>query len=984
MRGALLAIVAAIALWAATATPVFARGAITVRVGTHRGYTRLVFDLKRPVPFHVWNAGAAAAITFAAPLQFDAEAFAAARPRILAGHAVARGHDTVVNLALAKGMTLRYFRDGVRLVVDAVGPTPAPAPRAAMRGTAQRAEKKAPPRAATKIAARNKTAAEADRRKAVPPHPKRGTMAAAPNAEPQPAKPSPSGQTLAKTPATPAIMAVPVAVTSGSHHLELTFSWPEPVAAAVFERAGWLWIAFDHPARFDIAALGQHGMPIVWRAMQLANAKAAILRMRVAPAWTAAVEGTDTTWRIDLVPAATATPPVSIPVEIQPRAVPAPQIFFAVPEAGQILTLADPAVGDRLTVVTVGKPGLGLAAPRHFAQFSLLGAPQGLAMTRASDKIDVTASPTGVAVRATGGLLLSTAPLGFHAGPTLPDVLLHFGPRWAGPPEHFEATKQKLQFTLVEAPAGGLTEARYALAEFFFANGLYAEAEGVLDRLVARAPIEATRPRFQLLHGAVLFGLRRFKEAAREFAKPGLAQQPEAALWLGACEAAERDWKSALGNLKRGHVILAAYPSTIRARFELAIAHAELDTGDPAEAQKTLILLRTEHPEPATRADSNYLSGVAAQEVGKIAEARGYYHKAVSSDRIGIRVRGRLALTEIALKANQMTAAEAIKRLDALRFVWRGGFFEDRLLRVLGGLYLDQHRYRKALTTWRTVVNYFPKFPHTAEIDSRMHLVFLQLFLKGGAKQLSALKAIGLFYDFRDLTPNTPEGDTVVRHLARRLVSVDLLSQAEDLLRYQMTYRLSPGTEKARVGVQLGKVYLLDQQPKMTLGALKDSATPSLPEALTETRRNLKVAALIELGRYDDAIQALAGATDATAAALRAGIYWRARKWPEEAATLSQILGQRYADQAPLSATERLDVLRLAVALVMSGNNTALNRLRAQYAPRLVGTPQAEPFRAVTEKIGGAGTLPSSTFIANLDQLQSFLAHYQAAPETAG
>ena len=49
-------------------------------------FPRVGFDLQRPVPFHVWNAGAAAAITFAAPLQFDAEAFAATDGQPHFGH----------------------------------------------------------------------------------------------------------------------------------------------------------------------------------------------------------------------------------------------------------------------------------------------------------------------------------------------------------------------------------------------------------------------------------------------------------------------------------------------------------------------------------------------------------------------------------------------------------------------------------------------------------------------------------------------------------------------------------------------------------------------------------------------------------------------------------------------------------------------------------------------------------------------------------
>lgn len=985
LRVALFAIVGLVVLIASVPTAL-ARAAIAVRVGTHPDYTRLVFDFKQPVSFHVWSAGTGAAITFPVPLHFDA-AFGAAKPRILKAGVALRGQQTIVDLTLAKGIDIRYFEDGIRLVVDAVGPVPklAQAPRSStIRKTVQKTVARSQAanghlhRKASSQPVAQKT--EPSRRHQLSDAREKGANAIEAAAIGRPS-PKTSGPVVSSPPANPTVSAN---VASDGGHLQLTFPWPEPVAAAVFKRAGWVWIVFDHPAHLDLTALAQNGMPVVWQATQVGDKNAAIVRLRLAPGWVPVVSGTNTLWRIDFITTGTAALPVSVPVEIEPRAQPLPRVFLAVPEAGQVLTVADPTVGDKLTVVTVGKPGLGLAGPRHFAQFSLLATAQGLALTEASDKLAINASSGGIAVRAAGGLLLSTAPIGHSAGPAVPDTILHFGRRWAGPPDRFEATKQKLQFALVQAPAGGLTEARYALAEFYFANGLDAEAEGVLDRLVARAPIAATEVRFQLLHGAVLFGLQRYDEAVREFQRPDLAPLAEAALWRGAAEAAKRDWTKALANLQRGRNVLAAYPPAIRARFELAIARAELGTHDPDGAATTLAFLRNEHPNPATVAESYYLSGAAADQLGKTADAKSDYEKAVASNQMAARVRSKLALTELALKKKRLTPAEAIRRLNTLRFAWGGGVFEDRVLRVLGGLYLERHRYRKALATWRTVVTYFPNLTHTAEIKNRMQATFQQLFLNGGADQLSALKAIGLFYDFRDLTPNNAEGDAIVRKLARRLVSVDLLSQAEQLLHYQMTYRLSAGPEKARVGAELGKVYLLDQRPKMTLAALNESTTAPLSGNLVEERRNLEVAALVELGRYDDAIQALASATDGSAETLRAGIYWRARKWPEEVATLGHILGQRYANPAPLSTTQRRDVLRLAVALVMSGNDAALERLRTEYAPRLVGTPQAEPFRAITEKIGTAGDSPSAAFIANLDRLQGFLTHYGVPAEGSG
>ena len=63
------------------------------------------------------------------------------------------------------------------------------------------------------------------------------------------------------------------------------------------------------------------------------------------------------------------------------------------------------------------------------------------------------------------------------------------------------------------------------------------------------------------------------------------------------------------------------------------------------------------------------------------------------------------------------------------------------------------------------------------------------------------IDALSLFYDFRDLTPVGRRGDEMIRKLADRLVSVDLLDQAAEVLQHQVDNRLQ-GAARAQVAVQ--------------------------------------------------------------------------------------------------------------------------------------------------------------------------------------
>ncbi len=67
----------------------------------------------------------------------------------------------------------------------------------------------------------------------------------------------------------------------------------------------------------------------------------------------------------------------------------------------------------------------------------------------------------------------------------------------------------------------------------------------------------------------------------------------------------------------------------------------------------------------------------------------------------------------------------------------------------------------------------------TRNIQQEAAKSFDTLFLAGKGDALPAIDALGLFYDFRELTPiGSARGDEMIRKLAERLVSVDLLDRA--------------------------------------------------------------------------------------------------------------------------------------------------------------------------------------------------------------
>ena len=122
----------------------------------------------------------------------------------------------------------------------------------------------------------------------------------------------------------------------------------------------------------------------------------------------------------------------------------------------------------------------------------------------------------------------------------------------------------------------------------------------------------------------------------------------------------------------------------------------------------------------------------------------------------------------------------------------------------------------------------------------------------------------------------------MVRKLARRLVDVDLLDQAAELLKYQAENRLD-GVPRAQVATDLALIYLMDRKPEAALDAINCSRTTLLPTALHSQRRLLEARAWIQLNNLDHAAELLDGDRSAEAQALRAEVAWKRKDWAEAA-----------------------------------------------------------------------------------------------------
>ena len=187
---------------------------------------------------------------------------------------------------------------------------------------------------------------------------------------------------------------------------------------------------------------------------------------------------------------------------------------------------------------------------------------------------------------------------------------------------------------------------------------------------------------------------------------------------------------------------------------------------------------------------------------GHINEALARLRVLEQTDYPPVAAKATYVLVETALAAKKMTPADAIETLEQLRYRWRGDDLELNTLRKLGSLYFAASRWRDGLGALRIASIYFAGSDLARDAQDDMRRAFTDLFLGGKADAMPPVEALALFYDFIELTPVGSDGDEMIRRLSDRLVAVDLLGPAEQLLDHQVNERLD-GVARAAVATKL-------------------------------------------------------------------------------------------------------------------------------------------------------------------------------------
>jgi hypothetical protein len=779
---------------------------------------------------------------------------------------------------------------------------------------------------------------------------------------------------------------VPVTAVATPAQVSLSFAWPSPVGAAVFRRGEAVWVVFDKNARLDMPGAGQLGP--VSDARWTAGPDHIALRIAAPEGLAVSAVAQGSTWTVTIGGQPRAVEGISVDRGDDGE----PVLVARMAGATHAVWLTDPLVGDRFAAVTALAPGKGFADRRRTIDLSLLPTAHGLAVETPASDLAIQADGDLVTLSRPGGLTLSPPSAALEAAAAGGDA-----PRrakysalilaeWAEVGEEgFTARHRRLQDAAVqESIAAGdepraPAEARFALARFLVGSGLGYEAIGVLNSIVAQAPSMVAEPELRGLRGAARALIGRMEEAQGDFASAAVAADPASAVWRGYIASTQGDWESARQAFDAGATAVDGFPAEWRARFGAAHAMAALELGDLDGARALLAYSFSQNAPAVDQLTARLIQARLFELVGQPERALAVYTAISRAPLDAVSVPAKLGIVRLSLAKGTMKADAAARELEGLRWRWRGDATELAVIRQLGQLYLSQGLYREALTALKGAGPNLNRLEGAAEIQADLGAAFRMLFLEGGADGLQPVQALGLFYDFRELTPIGADGDEMVRRLSRRLVDVDLLDQAAELLKYQVENRLE-GVAKAQVATDLAAIYLMDRQPEPALQAIWASRTTILPAPLNAERRALEARALMDLGRFDHALEVLGDDASPEAREVRAEVFWKQRNWATAAAIYEGLLGDRFRNPAALSAGEEARLIRAGVGYSLTDDSAALARLSRNYQPFVAGARAKTALTIALANDTGDSALPGdfTSLAASADTFAGWVAAVKA------
>jgi hypothetical protein len=925
----------------------------TLRVGRNPTFVRVQFEWSVDTVAKFEQDGSSASIKFDWPVDIDLYTLLADLPTgVLGVSNKVTPAGSSVDMTLIEGLKPRFYTEGFRTFTLDIDLSPQDVDK--IRTTAEAAARQAEAEAAL-------------------------ARAEAARAQEELAAQGAEGVAMAEPEYRPGEAITPM-IDEVSGTVRVRFPFERDTASAVFRRGDTLWMLFDTKTAINQPGESEALNSIASAFAVVPAGETQIVRVDLSTERLATLASEGRAWVLSVgdVLLSTTEPLALKRARDQDGHF---QMSALIGKPHKVHSFRDPVVGDMLRIVTAYPPARGAVRDLGYVDFDALRSVHGLIIRPVNETLDVAIIKDMALITAPDGLTLSDQEalrtLDSGNAAEYRDSFIDFAALREDDPAAFVTKRERLSELAAEKEGQAREVARLNLAQFYVGNQFGEEAIGVLRVLQSDLKSDELRKKVKLTEAIANVLAARPGEALGILNSSAFSDEVDAVMWRAIARTETFDYVGARNDALASQSIVDAYPVWVQKKFLFAAIRSALEASDVPLAQRYLdqIAFATLTPDDVTV--YQLLQGRIAEAQGRMKEALDSYGQVIAAEVRPTRAEAVYRTLVVLRTTGEIDLAKATETLSAETILWRGNALEVDMEKLLAELYFEHRDYRMGFQITREAAANNPESRPIEELTQKAEAQFAELFLNGAADRLGDLDALSLYYDFRQLTPAGTKGDEMIRNLARRLVKVDLLGQAADLLEYQIDSRLQ-GAAQAQVATDLALIRIANRDPEGALRVLNRTRMANLAPALERQRRILEARALIDADREDLALDLLQRLGGRDADLLRVDGFWKAKNYIAASDLIETVYSRDPLEE--MGPQSRMHIIKAAVGLVLAGDDLGLSRLRSKFSDRMARSPEWGLFDYITRPDAnpvGVEFKAAAKMVASMDSISAFLGAYR-------
>lgn len=731
---------------------------------------------------------------------------------------------------------------------------------------------------------------------------------------------------------------VPLTWKSTKEGQTLDFQWKARTNAAAFWKNNQLWIVFDKPARFQYKALERAAQKGEIRNLKVGYSdNAAWIRFVPTRQNYPIMQKKVMKWTVFFSPVENPIPdPLALSIDKQPFGRKVASI--PVLHENKILVLTDTTFRDTFFVVPLSDPGVAYATQRQFVQFSILPAIQGIAIVPTDDKLKVQAEKNKIVISAQPDLWISDDPFTDDRLDSKFISLVGFYD-WTLMNKPWVMIQEDLKRMVHKAKGTGRIQAVMDLARFYLTSGIEAEALDLLSSIKMDNPHMMKNASFVALYTIALLLDRQLEEAQKHLKNPLLIKDPEMRVWQGILHGLNGKWRDAQRDMKFALAFARGYPPEIKNFVLLLATEIFCMRGALTPAKKHFNEIKQATLSTKQQSYLFYVKGLMRQLESQDDKAVTLWNKAFERGDHFVKAKAGFALIQHKINTlkdlKQANIKEEIKKLEKLKYFWRGGYIEYEIMRKLAELYFMNNQYRDAIETLRLLRRDVKTKKQQKEVATQL-LRYLEKVFLNHLEEVDTIKALALFEKYKSVINGSRNVTTILNKVVEKYVELTLFNRAIDSL--QLLHTHLPSTQHYQNIKRQVALTILDHQPERALEMIKKARPKNVKEELEV--RHLKSRAQMEMLQTSTALRTLENDHDVASKKIKALIYQSEENWNMAGHVFLELVNMA---RDGLSTADDL-LLNAVICYTLAKNQERLNHILKTYKHMMINSPHKELF----------------------------------------